>query len=136
MCEALLQKVLLRTIVYIIYSRICLRNLPREFTVAIYRENWPQDFAVGICRRNLPWLFATRIFLRNLLWKFTVAISSGFFVFSRKSFFFFVCEQILFIWKQTFFVCDVSKTFLFVRFSLLTVFVFVIAVAVMSQRKR
>ena len=68
----------------------------------------------------------------NLLQEFAVAICRVFFCIC-KQIFFFVCKQILFIWKETFLY--VSKTFLFVRFSLLTVFLFVIAVAVMGHHR-
>ena len=62
-----------------------------EFAVGIWRGYLPQEFAVGICRRNLPWLFAVRICL-------------GFFCIYKRILFC-ICEQILFIWRQTFFIC-------------------------------
>ena len=114
-----------------------------EIAVGIWCDNFPWLFAAGICHGNLPWLIANRIFRRNLLWKFavaicrenlpqdfTVVICCGYllFAFISKSFFVYV---ILFIWKQTFWY--ISKTFLFVIFSLLTVFHFVIAVTVMGH---
>ena len=48
-----------------------------------------------ICRWNLPWLFAARICRKNLPW--------GFFIY--KKILFCICEQILFMWRQTFFIC-------------------------------
>ena len=50
------------------------------------------EFAVAICRRNLPWEFSARI-------------CRGFFCIYKRILFC-ICEQILFIWKQTFFICE------------------------------
>ena len=128
---------ILHTIFWFTYSRICCGNLPREFTVGICRKNLPwlfaaricrgnllQEFAVPICRRNFPWLFAARIRRRNLPWLFAVAIC--------KEILFCICDQILFIWEQTFLICE--QYFLFVRFSLSIMFLSVIAEAVMGHR--
>ena len=87
------------------------QNLLREFAVAIWRRNLPWEFAARICRRNLPWVFAGC---------------------TCKQICFSTCKQILFIWKQTFFIREQN---FFVRSSLLTVFLFAIAVAVMGHRK-
>ena len=66
------------------YLLYCIfENLPQEFAVAICRENLPQEFAVAICRENLRWVFCM-----------------------CKRIPFCICEQILFLWKQTFFICD------------------------------
>ena len=54
------------------------------------------EFASRICRRNLPWLFTVRICRGYLPWVFCI----------RKRILFWICEQILFIWKQTFFTCE------------------------------
>ena len=62
-----------------------------EFALEICRGNLSQEFAVGICCRNLPWLFAT-------------SICRGFFCIYKRILFC-ICEQILFIWRQTFFIC-------------------------------
>ena len=73
---------LLHTIFNIAYLRICRGYLPREF-------------AVGICHRNLPWLFAVRICHGYLPRVFCI----------YKRILFCICEQMLFIWRQTFFIC-------------------------------
>ena len=56
-----------------------------------------------ICRENLPWLFAAGICRGNLPQEFAVAICRGFFIYINQPFFC-ICEQILFIWRQTFFI--------------------------------
>ena len=79
-----------------------------EFAVSICRKNLPQEFAVGICRRNLPWEFAAGICCGYLLPEFGEGICRSYFpwVFCiYKSILFCICEQILFIWRQTFFIC-------------------------------
>ena len=81
-CEALLHRGLVHIIFCIAYFRSSCGNLPREFSVAI-------------CRRNLPWLFAARICHGYLPWAFC----------THKRVLFCTCEQILLIWKQTFFIC-------------------------------
>ena len=73
---------------------------------------------VRICRRYLPWLFAVRI-------------CRGFFVYISESFFVYVSKSCLYGGKPFLYVC---KTFWFVRFSLLTVLLLVIVVAVMGHR--
>ena len=103
--EALPHRGLLYTIFYIAYLRICRGNLLREF-------------AVAICRRKLPWEFA-------------VAICRWFFVYVSKCFFVYVSKSCLYGSKPFLYM---SKTFWFVRFSLLTVFLFAIAVAIMVHR--
>ena len=103
---------------------ICRKNLPWLFAARICRGNLPQEFAVPICRRNFPWLFAARICRRNLPWLFAVCIC--------KEILFCICDQILFIWEQTFLICE--QYFLFVRFSLSIMFLSVIAQAVMGHR--
>ena len=96
---------MLHTIFCIAYLRICPGYLP-------------QEFAVAICRRNLPWEFA-------------VAICRGFFVYVSESFFVNVSKSCLYGSKPFLYV---SKIFWFIRFSLSTVFLFVIAVAIMGYR--
>ena len=98
---------------------ICCENLLQEFAMAICCENLPQEFAVGICCKNLLWLFASRICHGYLP-----------FVFVSNSFFVYVSKSCLYESKP---FLHVGKTFLFVRFSSLTVFLFVIAVAVMGH---
>ena len=93
-------------------ARICRGYLPPEFAAEIFRGNLSREFAAGICHGYLPWVFAVCI---------------------CKEILFCICEQILFIWKQTLLIC--GQYFLFVRFSLLIVFLFVIAVAVMCHRR-
>ena len=97
-CEALPHRGLLHTIFCIAFSRICRGNLPWEFAVGIWQRNF---------RRNLLWLFAARICLRNLPWEFAQGICRGHlpWVFCiGKQILFCIYEQILFIWKQTFFI--------------------------------
>ena len=102
-----------------------------EFAVAICRKNLPWGFAAGICRGNLPQVFAVAICCQNLPWEFAVAIFRGFFVYTSQSFFVYVSKSCLYGGKPFLYVC---KTFWFVRFSLLTVFLLVIVVAVMGHR--
>ena len=86
------------------------------------------EFAAGICRENLPWLFAARIGRRNLPRKFAAEICRGY-----LRWVFCICKHILSCLYGRKPFLYVSKTFLFVRFSLLTVFLFVIAVAAMGH---
>ena len=62
------------------------RIAPHDFLYCIF-ENLPWEFAVVICRRNLQWLFAVRICRAYLPWVFCIY------------------KRILFIWRQTFFIC-------------------------------
>ena len=61
------------------------RIAPHDLLYCIF-ENLPWEFAVAVCRENLPCLFAV-----------------GFCPY--KGILFCICEQILFIWRQTFFIC-------------------------------
>ena len=88
-----------------------------EFSMGICRGYFPREFAVGICRRNLPWELA-------------VAIYRGFFVYICESFFVYMSKSCLYGDKPFVYVC---KTFWFMRFSLLTVFLLVIVVVVMGH---
>ena len=97
-CKALPHRELFQTIFSITYSRIWRGNLAREFGVVIFRKNLPQEFGVRICCRNFPWLFVTRICRGDLSWLFAVVFCIC------KQTLFRICEQILFIWKQTFFI--------------------------------
>ena len=103
----------------------------REFVVGICCESLPWLFAERICRNNLSWEFAAGICHGYLPWEFAVAICRGGFVFVSKSIFVYVRKSCLLGSKP--FLC-LSKTFLSVRFCLLTVFLFVIVVAVMGPR--
>ena len=116
--EALPHRGLLHAIFCIAYLRICRGYLPQEIAAGICRGNLPQVFAVAICCQNLPWEFA-------------VAIFRGFFVYTSQSFFVYVSKSCLYGGKPFLYV---FKTFWFVRFSLLTVFLLVIVVAVMGHR--
>ena len=80
---------------------------------------------------NLPWLFVSRICRGNLPQEFAVAICRGFFVYVSESFFVNVSKSCLYGSKPFLYV---SKIFWFMRFSLSTVFLFVIAVAFMGYR--
>ena len=123
---------------------ICHRNLPQLFTVAFYhRENFPRLFTVAflswesgaaICCGVLPWEYAVAIFCEIFLQLFAGRICRSYllwvcFVYVSKPFFFvtkfFLIESKSFLY--------VSKIFLFLRISLLTAFLFVIAVAVMGH---
>ena len=75
--------------------------------------------------RETPQLFARSISRDNLSWLFVL----GLFCVCRQTFFLF--KQILFNWKKTFYMW---AKLLFIMFSLLTVFLFVIGVAVIGQR--
>ena len=97
-------------------------DTPDHLLIYIF-ENLPQEFTVGICHKNLPRLFTARICHRTLPWLFAVSIC--------KQILFCICEQILFVLKKTIFICVQSFSYLF---SLLTVFIVVIAVAVMGHR--
>ena len=80
-----------------------------ESAMGVCCENLLWQFAVGICRMNLLWLFAMRICQRNLPWLVVVIICRGYlpWVFCiRKRILFWICDQILLIWKQAFFICE------------------------------
>ena len=122
---------------------ICRGNLPQLFAVAFCRRNLSQLFAVAFCRGNLPPLIAVRICRSFLPWQFAVAICHKnlpwvCFVYVRKPFF---CVSKSFFFVSRSFLCESkpfymwTKLFLFIRISLLTVFLFVFAVAVMGHRK-
>ena len=100
------------TLSYIFVMVICRYYLSLEFAVIICRGFLPWEFAAAICRSYLPWLFVV-----------------GFLCVCKQTFF--LCEQILFLCQQIFF--NWAKLILFMRISLLTVFLFVIAVAVMGH---
>ena len=93
--EALPHRGLLHTIFCIAYLRICRGNLPWLFAAGICRRNLPWLFVARICRGNLPQEFAVAICRENLPWVFCL----------YKRILFCICEQILFIWRQTFFIC-------------------------------
>ena len=95
----------------IAYLRICRGNLPWLFAAGICRGFLPREIAVGICSRNLPWVF---------------------FVYKSESFFVYVSKSCLHGGKPFSYVC---KNFWFVRFSLLTVLLLVIVVAVIGHCK-
>ena len=70
-------------------------DAPHHFLYCI-SENLPWEFAASICRENLPWLFTVKICRGYLPCVFCI----------RKQILFCICEQILFIGKQTFFICE------------------------------
>ena len=92
--------------VFFLSSRVKLshtEDAPHDLVYCIFEDlSW--EFAVAICRRNLPWLFAARNCRGNLPQKFAVAICRGFFCIYKRILFC-ICEQILFTWRQTFFIC-------------------------------
>ena len=70
---------------------ICSCYLPEEFATGICRGYLQREFAAGVCRGNLPREFAVPI----LPWVLCI----------YKRILFCIYEQILFIWRQTFFIC-------------------------------
>ena len=88
------------------------RGLLLELAVAICRENLPQRFALAICP---SYLFCAS--------KQTFSLCEQML---------FLCKQIFFNWKKTFFICQ-QNPFLFMRITLLSVILFVIAVAVIGH---
>ena len=90
-----------------------------------------EKIAVRTCRGYLP-EFSAGICLGCSPKNFAVTICREFFVFVSKSFFVYVSKSCLY--KSKHFLYFFAQTFLFVRFSLLTVFLFVSFVAVMSHR--
>ena len=146
MREALPHRGLVHTIFCSAYLRIRSLNLPWEFVAGICRGYLLQKFAVGICRRNLLWPFAAGICCgylppefsvgicrRNLQWGFAVTICREFFVYITESFLLYVSKSCLYRGKPFLYL---GKTFWFVRFSLLTVFLLDIVMAVMGHRRR
>ena len=102
------------------------------FAMTVCRDSLPQLFVVGICRSYLSWEFTVDICRGNVLQLFAVGL-------------FCVCKQTFFLFKQILFLLNLfylkenvfyiwAKLSLFIRISLLTVFLFVIAVAVMGHR--
>ena len=71
-------------------------NLPRKFATGICRGYLQREFAAGVCRGYLPREFAVPI----LPWVLCI----------YKRILFCIYEQILFMWRQTFFIC--VQTFL------------------------
>ena len=102
------------------------------FVMTVCRDSLPQLFVVGICRSYLSWEFTVDICRGNVLQLFAV----GLFCVCKQTFFLF--EQILFLLNLFYLKENVfyiwAKLYLFIRISLLTVFLFVIAVAVMGHR--
>ena len=109
---------------------ICSENLPWLFAADICRSYLPWLFAVVMCREYLSQPFAVGIRRRYLPWEFAVTFCRGIFVYVSKSFFVYVGKSCLYGSKC---FLDVSETFLFVRFSLLMMFLFVIVVALMGH---
>ena len=99
---------------------ICCGYLPWELATAVCRGDLSQLFAVAFCCGNLPQLFAV-----------------GLFVYGNKPFF--CMREFLFFFVNKLFLIE-RKPFLyesktsFMGISFLTVFLFVIAVAVMGHR--
>ena len=111
---------------------ICCENLPWLFAARICRRDLPQEFAARICRGYFPREFAAGICRGNLLQEFAVAICHGYlpFVFAKRSFFVYV-SNLVYMKANLFYMC--AKLVRFVRFSLLTVFLFVITVAAIGH---
>ena len=116
-------------LVFFLSSRVKLFHTEDSSTPSSVLHIW--EFAVAICRKKLPQEFAVAICCQNLPWEFAVAIFRGFFVYTSQSFFVYVSKSCLYGGKPFLYVC---KTFWFVRFSLLTVLLLVIVVAVMGHR--
>ena len=93
-------------LVFFLSSRVKLSHTEDSSTPSSVLHIW--EFAMAICRRNLPWLIAARICRGNLLQVFAVAIfreNLPWIFCIYKQILFCICEQILFIWRQTFFIC-------------------------------
>ena len=111
-------------------SSVLLENFSWEFSAGICRGNLPLKFAGAACRENFPWQFAARICCGNLMQEFAGYLPCLFAVG-------FLCMWANLVYMETnFFILYMSKIFLFVRFSLLTVAFSVIAVAVMGHRNK
>ena len=82
--EALPHIGLLHIILSITYLRICREYWPWDFAAGIYHGYLARGFAIGICRENLSWFFGI---CKQILFR--------------------ICEQILFIWKQIFFIREI-----------------------------
>ena len=80
-------------LVFFLSSRVKLSHTEDCSTPSSVLHIW--EFAVAICRTNLPWLITARICRGDLPWVFCI----------YKRILFCICEQILFIWRQTFFIC-------------------------------
>ena len=113
------------------------RYLKWLFTVAFCRGNL-RLFVMGIYRSYLPWFLFVKICRGFLPQKIAAAIYRGIFVYKQTFFLweqtFFSSKLNIFLKKQTFFMCEWAF-FLFMRISLLTVFLFVISVVVMCHFK-
>ena len=89
-------------LVFFLSSRVkfcCTEDFSTIFCIAylrISRGNAPGEFTLDIYPRNLPWLFSAKICLGCLPWVFCIL----------KRISFCMCEQILFKWKQIFFICE------------------------------
>ena len=110
---------------------VCFGFLLWEFAATICPGFLPWEFAVAFCCRNSPLLFAVRICRGCLPWLCFVCVSI---------IITFIISNLFSVWANPFFVNKSfliieSKIFLFMRISLLTVFLFVIAVAVMGYRR-
>ena len=91
-----------------VWSSPTQRIAPHDLLYCIF-ENLPWEFAVRICRGYLPWVFCIY----------------------KRIFFVYVGKSSLYGGKP---FSDVCKTFWFVKFSLLTVLLLVIVVAIMGHR--
>ena len=116
-------------LVFFLTSRLKLSHIEDCSTPSSVLHIW--EFVVAICRRNSPWEFAAGICHGWLPQEFAVGICRGFFVYISKSFFVYVSKSCLYRGKPFLYVC---KTFWFRRFSLLTVLLLFIVVAVMGHR--
>ena len=107
--------------------------MPWQFAVGIWRGYLQWDFFAAICHGFLRWRFAAAICRGFLPWEFAVRICRSCMSWEFAVGLFCVCNQNFFLCEQTFFKCE-QNFFLFMRISLLTVFLLVIAVKVMGHR--
>ena len=102
------------------------RITPHHLLIYVF-QNSPWEFSVGNCHKILPWLFATRICRRNFPslfpWNFCIC---------KQMFFLYMWANLVCI-KQTFFICEQKFFSCDIFFINLTVFHFVIAMAVMGH---
>ena len=133
-------------VTWLYWFAICRSYLMWLFAVGIYHSYLPREFAVGSQKQPRICSFIYKETLAQLLSSEFCEISRntsgrlllGFFCVCKQTFFifeqfYFLCKQNFFNWKKTFF--DMwANLFLSIRIVLLSVFLFVIAVATMGHR--
>ena len=110
---------------------ICRGYFQWELSAPIWRGYLQEMFAMTFCRGNLQQLFAVAICCAYLPLVCFVYVNKPFFLCRGI---FCLCKQSFFNWKKIFFIWEQIFLTEFMRTSFLTVFIFVIAVAVMGHR--